>query len=311
MAPDFQNWFSSPLALRVLTAVVGLVVILALVRVLQRTVPRYVRDTDARYRIRKLAGVMGFVLTALFLVSVFSDRLGSLTVAFGVVGAGVAFALQEVIAGIAGWVAVSFGHFYKSGDRIQLGGITGDVIDITILRTTLMECGGWVRADQYNGRIVRISNGTVFREPVYNYSADFPFLWDEIMIPVRYGSDMGEAQRILEGVLSEIVGEYAEHAKIAWEQIVKKYRIEDAKVAPAVTMTLNENWIEFSLRYVVDYKERRTRKHRIFVRIMEKFEKTEGRVEIASTSTDIKLTHMPPLEVGLSGGGSFETPTHQ
>ena len=76
-----------------------------------------------------------------------------------------------------------------------------------------------------------------------------------------------------------------------------------------MTMTLNENWIEFSLRYVVDYKERRGRKHRIFARILEDFEKTEGRVEIASTSTDINLTQMPSLKVGLSGGGSFETPT--
>ena len=300
--PDIHSWFANPSAVRWITAVVGLVVILTLVRLFQRALPRYVRDTDMRYRTRKFAGIMGFVLAVLFLVSVFSDRLGSLTVAFGVVGAGIAFALQEVITGIAGWVAVSFGHFYKSGDRIQMGGITGDVIDISVLRTTLMECGGWVKGDQYNGRIVRISNGTVFREPVYNYSADFPFLWDEIMMPVRYGGDMGEAQRILEKVLSEVVGEYAAYAKAAWEQIVKKYKIEDAKVAPAVTMVLNENWIEFSLRYVVDYKERRGRKHRIFARILEEFEKTEGRVEIASTSTDINLTHTPALDVTLSGG---------
>lgn len=309
--PDFHSWFASPLAIRLITAVVGLVIILVLVRLFQRALPRYVRDTDMRYRTRKFASLMGYVLVGLFLVSVFSDRLGSLTVAFGVVGAGIAFALQEVIASIAGWVAVSFGRFYKSGDRIQLGGIVGDVIDITVLRTTLMECGGWVKGDQYNGRIVRISNGTVFREPVYNYSADFPFLWDEITMPVRYGSDMREAQRILESVLSEIVGEYAGHAKTAWDEIVNKYRIEDAKVAPAVTMTLNENWIEFSLRYVVDYKERRNRKHRIFVRIMEEFQKTEGRVAIASTSTDINLTNMPPLQVNLSEGHDFENPPHR
>ena len=306
MPADFQNWVSSPMAFRWLTAIVGLVVIFTLVRLFQRALPRYVRDADARYRTRKFAGFMGFLLAVFFMTSVFSDQLGSLTVAFGVAGAGIAFALQEVITGIAGWVAVTFGHFYKSGDRIQLGGVMGDVIDIGVLRTTLMECGGWVRGDQYNGRIVRISNGSVFKDPVYNYSADFPFLWDEITMPVQYGSHMPEAQRILEEILSEVVGEYAAYAKSAWDGIVKKYRIEDARVAPMVTMVLNENWMEFTMRYVVDYKERRTRKHRIFVRILEAFEKTEGRVKIASTSMDLNLTKTAPFKVALSGESKGE-----
>lgn len=80
---------------------------------------------------------------------VFNDRSGQLTVIFGVVGAGVAFALQEVIASFAGWVAISLGQFYKTGDRVQLGGIMGDVIDIRLLRTTLMEIGAWVKAERW------------------------------------------------------------------------------------------------------------------------------------------------------------------
>jgi small-conductance mechanosensitive channel len=80
-----------------------------------------------------------------------------------------------VIASVAGWMAVSFGGFYKVGDRVELGGIKGDVIDIGILRTTIMQIGEWVSSDQYNGRIVRVANSFVFKEPVFNYSAEFPF----------------------------------------------------------------------------------------------------------------------------------------
>lgn len=297
--PDIQSWLENPMVMRLFTAVLGLIAISVLVRLMHRALPKYVKDTDIRYRSRKFATFAGYLIAVLFLLTVFSDRLGNLTVAFGVAGAGVAFALQEVITGVAGWIAISFGHFYKSGDRIQMAGIVGDVIDIAVLRTTVMECGEWVKGDQYNGRIVRISNGSVFKEPVYNYSSDFPFLWDEIMVPVRYGSEIAEAQRILERVLFEVVGEYAAFAKAAWENIVKKYRVEAAKTDPAVTMTLNENWIEFSLRYVVDYKERRSKKHLIFSHVMKEFGATEGRVEIASTSTDINLTHAPPLKLHL------------
>lgn len=180
--------------------------------------------------------------------AVFSEKIGQFTVAFGVAGAGIAFALQEVIASIAGWLAISFGGYYSTGDRIQPGGIQGDVIDIGVLRTTLMECGQWANADLYNGRIVRVANRFVLKEPVFNYSAHFPFLWDEVMIPIQYGCDYHQAREIIGKVAEEVVGEYARNARQAWKDAVAKYMIEDARVDPVVTMVANQNWIEFTLR---------------------------------------------------------------
>ena len=109
------------------------------VKIMNRVLKRSISSNDHRYQIRKMVNIIGYVLAIFVLSIVFSDKLSSLTVAFGVAGAGIAFTLQEVIASIAGWVAVSFGHFYRTGERVQLGGIMGDVIDIGILRTTLME----------------------------------------------------------------------------------------------------------------------------------------------------------------------------
>ena len=295
---DFlKSWIFNPTVEKILGAIIGLLIIIYVIRFLQRSLTRYIKDPDIRYRARKFIGFVGYFAGVLLLAIIFSDRLGGFTVAIGVAGAGVAFALQEVIASIAGWVAVSFGHFYRPGDRIQLGGITGDVIDIGFLRTTLMECGGWVHGDLYNGRIVRVANSSVFKEPVFNYSADFPFLWDEITVPVKYGSDQNMARDLLLEIADEVVGEYAAHARVAWEGIVKKYKIEDAKVEPSVSLLANDNWMEFTIRYVVDYKERRLKKDRIFTRILEKFERTEGRVAMASTSTDIHLVETPVLDV--------------
>ncbi len=296
----FKTWLFDPTVGKVILAIVGIIVISVAIRFLQRSLSRYIRDPDARYRARKFLSFLGYLLGIFFVAAVFSKRLGGLHIAFGIIGAGVAFALQEVITSIAGFVAISFGHFYKTGDRIQLAGIRGDAIDIGILRTTLMECGDWVQGDLYNGRIVRIANSFVFKEPVFNYSADFPFLWDEITLPIRFESDQKLTREILQRVVNEVVGDYVPYAKNTWEEMVQKYKIEHETVEPMVTMIANDNWMEFTIRYVVDFKKRRSTKDRLFTRFLEELGKTEGRVAIASTSTDVSLTQTPPFDVRVS-----------
>lgn len=125
----FKEWLFDPTTGKLIASAVGILVISLVIRLLQRSLARYVKDTDTRYRLRRFGSLFGYLTGFLLLAVIFSDRLGKLTVAFGFAGAGIAFALQEVIASFAGWVAISLGHFYRTGDRIQLGGIVGDVIE--------------------------------------------------------------------------------------------------------------------------------------------------------------------------------------
>jgi small-conductance mechanosensitive channel len=294
-----KSSLADPLILKIVIAVIGLIIIRIIVALLIHSLGRYVKDSQTRYRTRKIVTFSSYLVVILFLGIVFKDRLGGLAIAFGVVGAGIAFALQEVIVSLAGWVAIVFGRFFATGDRIQLGGIKGDVIDIGLLRTTLMECGEWVKADLYTGRIVRIANSFVFKEPVFNYSADFPFLWDEITVPVTYASDYRLAREILEKIIHEVIDEYSAYAKRAWKDIVKKYMIEEAMIDPMVTLACTDNWIEFTVRYITDYKLRRATRNRVFGRILEEFAGAGKRVEIASAT--FQLVNPPPLEVHLPG----------
>ena len=246
MEEQIKRWLFDPTLGKLTSALISVGVVYALSRLTQRSVGRYVKDADTRYRVRKFVSFLGYLIALGVVATVFSDRLAGLTVAFGVAGAGIAFALQEVIASVAGWFAASFGGFYSPGDRVQLGGIKGDVIDVGVLRTTLMEVGEWVNGDLYNGRIVRIANSFIFKEPVYNYSADFPFLWDEITLPVRYGSNWEYTRTVLERVVKEICEGYAIESLAAWQKAVSKYRLEDAKIEPMITLVANDNWIEFT-----------------------------------------------------------------
>ena len=292
-----KRWLLEPTVVKILTAVVAVIVVRVVAGLVLRGLVRRIKDNTGRYHARKLVIFASYLVLALALTVIFSDRLGSLTVAFGVAGAGIAFALQEVIASVAGWVAVMFGNFYRIGDRVQLGGIKGDVIDVGVLRTTLMEVGEWVQGDLYNGRIVRVANSFVFKEPVFNYTADFPFLWDEIRLPVRYGSDHREARALLERIAKDQLSEYAAGAKETWKHLVGRYAIEDARVEPMVTMIANDNWIELTLRYAVDTKRRRATKDELFMAILDAVKATDGRVQLASAT--FELVGAPALEVRL------------
>ena len=152
----------NPCYVKILIGFVGMIIILGLVQLLQRTLTKSIENPDMRYRSRKMIVFLGYILILLFLAGVFSNQLHSIVVALGVASAGIAFALQEVIVSIAGWLAISSGRFYTIGDRVQLSGTVGDVIDIGVFSTTLMEIGEWIKGDQYSGRVVRIANSFVF-----------------------------------------------------------------------------------------------------------------------------------------------------
>lgn len=298
MSERIRGWLFDPIIARLVIVALGILIIVVVVRTLSRSMADHLENTDTRYRVRKLVGFGGYLLGALLVTTVYSRQMAGFTVAFGVAGAGIAFALQEVIASAAGWLALTFSNFYAPGDRIQLGGIKGDVIDISVLRTTLMEVGDWVKGDLYNGRIVRVANSFVFKEPVFNYSGDFPFLWDELTVPVRFGSDRILARQLIEDAVQAVVGEYTASAQESWQEMLRKYRLEAARIEPMVTLVANDNWMEYTVRYVCDFKRRRATKDALFERILDAVDGSDGKVMMASAT--FELVAAPDLRVTQS-----------
>ncbi len=134
MEDAIKEWLFDPTVGKIIATLLVVLVVVVLVRYTQRALGRFVEDSQRRYRLRKLVTFGGYVVAIFLLSIVYSDKLAGLTVLLGVLGAGIAFALQEVIVSVAGWVALSFGRLYDVGDRVQVGGIKGDVIDIGVLR---------------------------------------------------------------------------------------------------------------------------------------------------------------------------------
>jgi small-conductance mechanosensitive channel len=262
-------------------AVVGIVFIHATFHVLEQTLPRRFGRADARYKVRKFVIFSGYLSILLFLAILFEDRLGRLSFAFGVVGAGVAVALQDVLASIAGAFSIGFSRLYVIGDRVQIGDTRGDVIDIGLLRTTLMETGNWVSKDLYNGRIVRIPNSTVLKGSVFNYSQGFRFLWDEIKVPLTATSDCKLAREMLLRVANEAIGEYLLEAQTSWKAISDNYRSANPPLQPTVALVVNNGSLEFTVSYVVDYTKRTAMQDQLFMKIVEEIANCMGRLQWA------------------------------
>jgi len=170
-------------------------------------------------------------------------------------------------------------------------------MDIGVIRNTIMETGQWIDGDLYNGRIVLVANSFVFKAPVFNYSGDFPFLWDEIKIPIQYGSDYNEAKQIIENAATSINSDIGHRSKEKWKNLQDKYRLEESSTEPMVSLVTNDNWVEFTLRYVVNYKKRRVTKTELYTLILKNIEATHNRVKFASSTFEV--TELPNLKVNI------------
>lgn len=294
---EFKKMEASDLLLQLGAFVFWVIVILVISGLITRYISKNVTDNSARYRTKKIIRLVSYVLISLLALFSFTGNMEQFGLSLGLITAGLAFALQEVILSVFGWIIIFTTNSYNPGDRIEINGIKGDVIDIGVTKTTLMEIGEWIKSDNYNGRIVQISNSFIFKGPVRNYSTDFPFVWDEITLPIKFSSDLEIMSQIVKHAADDYLLDYAKYAKENWEILVRKYLIENANVEPVLHFVLNDNWVEFTLRYVVDYKKRGTTKHLLFSEIYKAVQNSGGKVSFASATFDI--VGMPELKVKL------------
>jgi small-conductance mechanosensitive channel len=288
-----QQAGSLSLFAKCVAAVIGIVFIYGTFRVMEQTLPQRFGRADARYKVRKFIVFSGYLTLLVFLGLLFEDRLGRLSFAIGAVGAGVAVALQDVLASIAGAFSIGFSTLYTVGDRVQIGDTRGDVIDIGLLRTTLMETGNWVRKDLYNGRLVRIPNSTVLKGTVFNYSQGFQFIWDEIKVQFTNTSDCQFAREMLLRLAKESIGDYLIEAQVSWKHISDNFRIANSSLEPIVTLVVNNALLEFGLSYVVDYTKRTAKQDELFTKIVEEVAKSNGRLQWASPTTTTTVNVQP------------------
>jgi len=293
-----KEWLQDyPVASSIFKYLLLVALVLLCIQFLRRLLRKHIIDTSARYKTQKGVEIIGYVILIILSFLYFTGNIKDFTLAIGLFSAGVAFTLQELFLSITGSLYIFIVKVYKPGDRIEINNIKGDVIDVGSIYTTMMEIGQWINSDNYTGRIVKLSNAFVFKGPIYNYSQDFAFIWDGFNLPIRYGSDIELAKSIVIKVATEILSEYTAKSKAQWKDVVNKYYIENAVVDPSLAIKLTDNWIEFNLRYIVDYKKRRSTRDLLNDAIRKEFEATNGKIILASST--FELIKIPKLEVDI------------
>ena len=224
-----------------------------------RTVRARVEMGAAQFRTKKWVGYVVTLVGVVGLVRIWFGGTGGLSTYLGILSAGIAIALASVLENLAGWVFLVTRRPFRVGDRIEIEGIAGDVVDIRAFRFSMLEIRNWVDADQSTGRLIHVPNGRVFSKALANYTEGFPYIWDEIAVMVTFESDWRRAERIVATALAEHAPDTADPAIVnAIRDAGHQYLIRYRHLTPTTYLKAEASGVTIAGRYLVGVRSRRS-----------------------------------------------------
>jgi len=276
-----------------------------------RSVSRESWDSRFRFWGRQIVSLLAAAALILGIVSIWFENPASLAGAAGLVTAGLAFALQRVITAAAGYFVILRGKTFNVGDRIAMGGVRGDVISLSFMRTQIMEMGQappeqgdepamWVNSRQFTGRIVTISNEKIFDEPIYNYTRHFPYFWEEIRLPIAYGEDRQKAEQILQEAARNHALRRDGFTQGELDDLERRYQLSLDDIEPRGYWRITDDWLELTVRFLVPDHGAREIEDAITREVVAALD--EAGIGIGSSTPKMRITELPPVRVeGVAG----------
>ncbi|HSU69549.1 MAG TPA: mechanosensitive ion channel domain-containing protein [Tepidisphaeraceae bacterium] len=295
-------------------ALIGIVVGLSwLLRGITALLTKAHRSQKVIFWLRQAINLLLTILLVLGIVSIWFNDAGHLATVMGFVTAGVAFALQKPISAFAGYIVILRGKTFNVGDRVVMGGVRGDVIELGFYQTTIMEMGEpptvqdappsvWVEARQYTGRVVTVPNSMVFDGPIFNFTKEFPYIWEEMRLPISYKDDRRKAEQILLDCANRHTVKMQELSQGEVHEMKRRYFLEGGDVEPKVYYRLTDNWVELTVRFICRTHGIRALKDKMSREIIDALD--AAKIGIASSTYDV--VGMPPIRVQFENGHEAE-----
>ncbi len=260
---------------KILISIIIIVTFWIVKRIILRTVNKRIKDVRLRYGWRKAMNYTTTALAILFVGLVWINGLKSFATYFGLLSAGVSIALKDPILNFAGWLFIITQQPFKVGDRVEINGHTGDVIDIGLFQFLMIEVGNWVDADQSTGRIIHIPNELTLTSTLVNYTKGFPYIWNEIEVLVTFESDWKKAKKILEEITKKYAEPVSEVAKKSIEKASGRYEILYKNTSPRVYTSVEDSGVMLTIRYLCRVRNRRGSAEKIWENILAEFAKCD------------------------------------
>ncbi|MDI6606155.1 MAG: mechanosensitive ion channel [Candidatus Omnitrophota bacterium] len=277
-----ENFVFEKFSFHIFVSLALLILVLAVKKAVVHRINSRVEEVNARHNYRKLAVYICNTVFVVVLGFIWIRRI-NFGLFLSIIGAGVVISLADYILSLAGWLFIIARKPFVVGDRIQIGSVKGDVLDLRTFFITLMEIGGWVQDEQSTGRIVYIPNNFIFKNPVYNYTHGFNFIWNEIKITITFESNYNKASQICLNFLNEFHNSWARDLEQKIRQAQNFYAIHYKELTPIVYLKIVDSGILLSLRYLVEPQKRRSSENALSAKVLEGFSR-ESDIRLAYTT---------------------------
>ena len=245
---------------------------------------RQIDDPKRLYRSRKGLYYTLVTLCLAIIGRLWFDGIDTLATFFGLLSAGVAIALKDIVVGFAGWLFILWRKPFEVGDRIQIGDHAGDVIDQALFFFTLMEIGEWVECDQSTGRILHIPNGKVFNQPLANYTKGFHFMWNEIAVLITFESNWQKGKDILREIADNHSLKFNSTARKRIRRQALDMMILYSTLSPTVYTSVKDSGVQLTIRYLCQPRQRRVTEEKLWEDVLKHFAQHED-LEFAYPTT--------------------------
>ena len=266
----------SSIQVKFIATFLGILVFVFIRRFAIKIVHSQVKDTLTRYRWQKTITYIIFILAIFTVGRVWFKGIQSVATYLGLLSAGLAIALKDPITGITGWAFILWRSPFGVGDRIQIGKIAGDVIDVNLFKFTILEIGEWIDGDSNTGRVIHVPNGKVFTDDLANYGKGFKYIWNELKVLVTFESDWKKAKKILHTVASDNAEHITKDAAKKYEEATKLFMIQKPNFKPEVYTKVEDSGVNLTLRYLCNPRKRRYTSQIIWEEILNEFDKYDN-----------------------------------
>lgn len=283
LPPTFEHWRDAYLQNlgEKLFVFAGIALVLHLiVRFVRRQADVFVEDPVRRYTLRKWIGYGYLAVLVLVGLGLFSSALARLGTILALVLAGLAVALQDVLKSVVAWLYISSRSGVRVGDRVEVNGVTGDVIDVGVLKTSLLEVGNLVYGLQPTGRVVTVPNYSLLSSNVFSDTVTNPYIWQEIRVVVTFESDWQRADAMLRRIAEAHHAEIAEELERGFRAMEQRYAFRAGTLTPIVYVSIAAHGVDLTMRFLTHSRSRRASIDKVTRQALQSLEQ-DPRIELA------------------------------